>query len=630
MQHSSESTSSTDELTQQKLNNFKERAIDLLNKNETVEEELIKFSSELRLQPLVDIEVKEELLRKNSFEMPGKTKLNPIFLLNLLNIITVVNFVWNATKKNISMFHRILLELKIMFSYIQNGEEIEYALLSTIPLQIYELVASKGKNCFKEKNYEFDKDFLFSDRNNAQIGLVYQENSIMQLNVMLNGKELEAPTIIYYMQHEDCIKLFENSVFNRPKNFLKLEYTLKLGFNGFNDIDYSFILKEGTELSQNCIFNKVMENNKLIKAFNPNSQDKIKLPKDTNIFVEMKSNIDSQSVIDSLIKTSKEFEKAYEHLAFDGIEKKFWRQKSQYYLFYNNQRSDGIYTLKYLEDENVTKDQDESIKNAKVIYNSGYVQIESIASLQNQIRTMNMKLDKIEEEKEQMKKKLEEQNEAIELIYKKMQTEKEILKFTYDNRVELDSIKKKLKSLDSSSKLMAFSSIHARYAGLCSRVLDKDDKLITSAKKVIGKVLLLEDEKKAFFDLLSLLDTKISEDKFVSCYYKAFKDILIGAKWKDSFTPKDFKKLDIFSSYKNKDVFITILKFIIMLEHDQDLEYNFIQAMFYLVYSISKFDEFYYNLFYLYLDIDDLRATTIKFIKSLNNQFHDSLMPKAK
>lgn len=150
MQHSSESTSSTDELTQQKLNNFKERAIDLLNKNETVEEELIKFSSELRLQPLVDIEVKEELLRKNSFEMPGKTKLNPIFLLNLLNIITVVNFVWNATK-NISMFHRILLELKIMFSYIQNGEEIEYALLSTIPLQIYELVASKGKNCFKEK-----------------------------------------------------------------------------------------------------------------------------------------------------------------------------------------------------------------------------------------------------------------------------------------------------------------------------------------------------------------------------------------------------------------------------------------------------------------------------------------------
>ena len=141
MQQSSESTSSTDELTQQKLNNFKERATDLLNKIDTSEEELIKFSSDLRLQPLIDIEVKEELLSKNSFELFGKTKINPIFLLNLLNIITVVNFVWIATKKNALKFHRILLELKIMFSYIQNSDEIEYVLLSTIPLQIYELVA---------------------------------------------------------------------------------------------------------------------------------------------------------------------------------------------------------------------------------------------------------------------------------------------------------------------------------------------------------------------------------------------------------------------------------------------------------------------------------------------------------
>jgi len=194
MRESSESTSSTDELTQQKMNNFKEKATDLMNKNELSEEEIIKFSSELRLQPLVDIEIKDKLLTKNCFEMVRKTNINPVFLLNLLNNITVVNFVWNATKKNILNFHRILLELKIMFSYIQNGEQIEYALLSTIPLQIYELVASKGKNCFKDKNYELDKEFLSSDRNKAQIGLVYQENSITQLNSMLNGKELDAPS----------------------------------------------------------------------------------------------------------------------------------------------------------------------------------------------------------------------------------------------------------------------------------------------------------------------------------------------------------------------------------------------------------------------------------------------------
>ena len=440
---------------------------------------------------------------------------------------------------------------------------------------------------------------------------------------MLNGKELEAPTIMYYLHHKECKKLFKSSVFNRPENFLNLKYTLKLGFHGYDEIDHSFILKEDAELSQNCIFNKVMENNILIKEFNPNSQDKIKLPKDTNIFVEMKTYLESQSEINKLIKTSKEFENAYKNLAFDGIERKFWKNKSQYYLFYNNERKDAIPTLKYLEDKEV-------IKNTKVLYNSGYVQIASIASLQNQIRTMNIKLDKIEEEKEQMKKKLNQQNDAIDLLNKKMQIQKEILKFTYANPVNLDSFKEILKNLNpvSNNALMKFSSVYSSYERLCSRVLDKDYKLITSAKKVIGKALVLEDEKKEFFNLLSLLDKKISENIFVSCYYEAFKDVLIGTKWKSSFTSKDFKVLDVFSNYKKKDVFVTILKFIVVFEQDQDLEYNFIQAMFYLVYSIRNLDESCYKLFYLYLDINDLRTTTIKFIKSLNSQFHDSLLPK--
>jgi hypothetical protein len=375
------------------------------------EKELVKFSSELRLQPLVDVEVKEKLLSEKSFVMLRKTHLNPVFVLNLLNIITIVNFVWNATKKNNSMLHIILLELKIMFSYVQNNEQIEYALLSTIPVQIYELIASKGKNCFKNKNYEFDKDFLSSDRNKSQIGLVYQENTITQLNAMLNGKELEAPTIMYYLGHQDCKKLFENSVFNRPKNFLDLKYSSQFGFFGYCQIGHSFILKEDTELSQNFIFNKVMENNKLIEEFNPNSQDKIKLPKDTNIFVEIKIYLDSQTVISSLINTSKELTNAYENLAFNEIERKFWRNKHEYYLLYNNKRSDGIPSLKYLENEDSTKIEDKSIKDTKVIYNSGYVQIAFIVSLQNQIHPMNIRLDKIEEEeKEEMRLKIEEQN----------------------------------------------------------------------------------------------------------------------------------------------------------------------------------------------------------------------------
>ena len=70
-----------------------------------------------------------------------------------------------------------------------------------------------------------------------------------------------------------------------------------------------------------------------------------------------------------MISTSKEFANAYEHPAFNGIEIKFWRNKREFYLFYNNQRYDGIPKLNYLENKEYIDNQNESIKDTKVIYN---------------------------------------------------------------------------------------------------------------------------------------------------------------------------------------------------------------------------------------------------------------------
>ena len=145
-----ESTSVSREIIPQKSKNYKGRAMKLLNKNEVNEKDLIDFLNELRKNPLIEIDIKENLLNTDSFEIFEKVWLNPIFILNLINIINIVNFVWNSTKKNIDIFHKILLELNIMFSFVPNKEQIEYVLLSTIPLHFYELVAEKGKSCFKK------------------------------------------------------------------------------------------------------------------------------------------------------------------------------------------------------------------------------------------------------------------------------------------------------------------------------------------------------------------------------------------------------------------------------------------------------------------------------------------------
>ena len=659
MQPSSETTSGSEESNTLKIKNFKEKAIEILNNENISKDDIVKVSKEIRENPLFEIEVKEKLFDEKFFEMPEKSDINPVFMLNLLNLIVIINFVWSAVKKNIESFHKILLELNIMFSFMKNEKkpQYEYALLSTVPIKFYEIIAEKGLNCFK-KDYNFNKAFLSSDRNIAQIGLGYQVNTISQLNSLFNEKEIESPNIMYYIYHDKCEELFKKLIFNRPENNLDSQYTIDLSSHGYNEIDYSFILQDNIKISQNLIFNKVFENNETIHFFNSNSQDNIELNKDTNIFVEIKTHIKSKEIIPNLIKNSDLFSEAYKNPAFGGIENKFGKDKKEYYLLYNNQRSDAISEIGKL---NLEKDK---LKDTKVIYNSGYVQISSIVSLQNQIRSMNMKIEKIIKDKENEKIKIIEEEEIkkknmiemfnqekqeinkkmLELfnqekekmkkefkedVYKKY-IEPKILEFRDSFKVDSETIKSKLEEEDESKlakNLMNFGIMQIKYSGLCDKVLlfDADNKILNSADKVIGKILKSEIEKKEFFELLSLLDIKISEKNFVSPYYEAFKSILTGPNWSPNYSPKNMGNLDIFSKSKFKDIIMKILGFIVVLEHDENLLNNFFEAVLYYVYNISKTDISCLTLFTIYKRNNDLSTIVSKFIKSINTQNHDSL-----
>ena len=648
MQRSSESISTTDELnTQKTLQDCKDKALDLLNKESVSENDITKVSMSLRKHPLLSIEVKEELVNEKSFEMLTLSEINPIFTLNLLNVIMIVNFVWNATKKNISLFHKILLDLNIMFSYVlkNNDREIGFALLATVPVQYYELIAEKGKKCFKG-NYSFNNEFLSFDRNIAQIGLVYQENTIVQLNSMLNEKQTEAPNIMYFLCKEICTELFEKSVFNLPKNYLDLEYKLDFCDYGIKEIDYSFILTDDIKIQENLIFNKVFENSQTSHFINTNSNENVLiLNKDTNIFVEIKSKLESKDAITKLIDTSDLFSQAYTNLAFDSIEKKFSRQKIEYYLLYDTKRNDAFPILQKLTKE------DQKIKNTKIVYNSGYVQIASIVSLQNQIREMDDKMDKMKEEmkdsleqeknkmKEEMKDSLEqeknkmkeEMNKEMEIrmkkIENKMSIEQKVFEFKLQHKIDLKTIQDILVNIKDVKDLLKFGSMNVYYTNLCQKILDidNDNNIIITADKVIGKFLKSQDEIKEVFNLLSLLDKKISEKKFVAPYYEAFKCLLTGPNWNSKLAPKNFKCFDAFSNNKFKEIIVKILKNIVVLEYDEELENNFFEATLYYVYKISQTDISCYNLFYIYYNKDDLRATVSKFIKSLNEKNHDLL-----
>ena len=652
MQQSSESISTSDELnTQTSLKDLKDKVLDLLSKETVSENEITKASMTLREHPLMSIEVKEKLLNEESFEMLLLTQINPIFTLNLLNVIMIVNFVWNAVKKNINLFHKILLDLNIMFSYVlkNNDTEIAYTLLATVPVLFYELIAEKGKKCLKGK-YIYNNEFLSNDRNIAQIGLVYQENTIVQLNSMLNNKQTESPSIMYFLKKDISTELFKQSVFNMPNNYLDLEYKLDFCDFGVKEIDYSFILSDDIKIQENLIFNKVFENCNSSRFFNTNRYESMLiLSKDKNIFVEIKSKFESNESIEKLINTSDLFYLAYKNLAYDKLEKKFSRQNIEYYLLYNNKRDEAFTILKELGEEKKEKEDDdkkktikiekEKLKDTKVIYNSGYVQIASIVSLQNQIRAMDDKMDNMKEEMkvslEQEKVKMkEEMNIKLEIQMKKIQKttsiQQKIFEFKLQNKIEVKIIQDILGKIEPypDKKLSVFSSMQNSYIELCSKILeiDNDNAILNSANKVIGKELKLTDEKKEFFSLISLLNKKISEKKFVECYYKAFKNLLTGPNWRSEYTHKTFKLLNIFFNNKFKNIINQILKFILVLEYDKELENYFIEAILSYVYEISKIDTGCYNLFYLYQNKNDLRKTVTKFIESLNIQNHASLI----
>lgn len=446
-------------------------------------------------------------------------------------------------------------------------------------------------------------EYLTADKNKKQTGLIYQENTIAQLKEKLEGKEIETPTIMYNINYDDSLNLFKSSVFNNPRNFSILPKNSSQKYQGYNEIDYSFILSDDIEINQNFIFNKTVENDEIQENFEPKESTKIKFPKNTNIFVEIKVNI-KDILVDknnnTIIKSDR-FAKAFENVAFTGIEKKFFRNNHQYYLLYDNIREDGIKLIK-------KKMIDREIN---VYYNSGYAQISLISSLQNQIREMNNRLTTIENEKKEML-----------IQFKMMNINNEIFKFKVkNNSTKIEAIQNVINIAEKSSieKLEIFKNINSKYMELCNKILDKDDLMINISENIIGKFLESKEELDEFFRLLQLLDKKINENTFVKCYYQYFKDILTGPEFGNL---EKYKKIDLFSRDETSSSAIKgILKCILTLENDEELENYFYQAVLFFASKIKGLD----NYFALYSKKNDVKKTVIDFILSLNGKFHEKL-----
>lgn len=646
----SNGTTSSEQIIQDTDLVEKELALELLKKDIIEEKELFTSANRLMNVPILDLNISDSLIGEDTFEILKKDNVNPIFARNLLNIISIVNFIWKASKSNVDLFHRVLLSINIMFAYLfrninDETKGIDYILLAPVPDKVFDYIIKYGKICFKNPNdYKFDEEYFSPDRNKKQIGIVYEQNSISQIVSFLKGKEQLAPKIMYYLNKEFSSKLYENNIFDSPKNFKSLIYIEDNDFKGYNEIDLAFCVKENITIKQNFMFNTVKEKNEdnLINNFNINNNSDIIFEENTNYFMEMKSNIEKlniQDILKDIKKKSDRFQIAYKNTAYEKLEKKFIKDNTSYFLLYDNNRNDLI-----------SKKFDKNVNDVQINYNSGYVQLSSIVSLQNEIRSINEKVfaqdEKLNIQNEKLiiqNEKINEQDEKLKAQDEKMkwmeqklkiqELDNKILKFKINSSIKIESVGKFVENIIKKQKAQycnIFSSINQNYIEMS--VMNAEiysNEIINISDKIIGKILINE-EKQNFFKLINLLNIKINEKVFGYEYYSSFQKALIGPNWIKDAKPIQFKMIDVFSKSKISDYLKNIIKCIYFLEknHEFNIEVEFIQSILYYLEIFSKIDNSYEKAFIVYANSKDLKSTIMKFIEFINIENFDSYINK--
>ena len=608
---------------------YKDKALALINKEEVNEKELLSYSKELINLPIIEpiVEKSLSLFNQDSFEIFKKEKVNPAFIRNLLNIIEIINFIWLASKKKINIFHQTLMEIGIIFAFVYRNEKdtkngIDYVLLSPLPNIVFDIIAKYGKKCFDEADkFDFNDELFSINDNKKQIGIIYQESSIVQIlsNFDLN-KLIICPKIMYYLQYNFSKYLFNNKILNVPMNFLELTHEEKKKYSGYNEIDLSFSILENVEIAENFAFNatKLKNNEFIIKNYDGINKNKIIFEKDSNIFIELKSsikNLDINSTIENFKKISNRFSSAYKNFAYSKIDNKLKKDKISYYLFYNDNKLELFNKIDYgMKLPN----------DIEIWFNSANVQLLSIVSLQNQIREINEKIDSQNNEIFQLHNKIYQLNNEI--IKQNNENEKNILineyKFAildlkYLN-IKEDSLIKIIEKYKNNKSINIFAVYH-ECNKLFLKAIDLFEKINTPEGLIIlnDQIIGLEEPPENYLYFIELLEKKIKGNTFAKKYYISYKNTLTG---KDYISTNKKICHYLICEKEISNILKNIFKFIYFLDSNPEL-LNFLYGsiLFYTV-IIAKYDNKYLNIYNNLLDTD-IEKSIISIIETINPTF---------
>ena len=242
--------------------------------------------------------VKSELLSKDDFEIFDDKINNKKFLfkVNLNNIISVANLLWEESNKSSTLFVNYLIKLDIYFSFVkdENSSCIDFVIITPISNNLYNFISTYGKFIFEDKYFiDGANEYInFSDKYQYDTGYFFEDvNCINLINMIGESNCKVLPKVMYYIKEKAASKLIDLKIINPPQKFNFHDITKdNKQYHGYNECDLIINMLEKVNIQENENFKfitKESSNSDTIKLFKDENNEKYGKEKKENSSLEM-------------------------------------------------------------------------------------------------------------------------------------------------------------------------------------------------------------------------------------------------------------------------------------------------------------------------------------------------------
>ena len=283
--------------------------------------------------PIFDYSSQNDLIKFESFEFFNKENKNPIFLRVLLNYISLINLI---ADQNLFPIQDILMKFCAKFTYEKLSEDtIKLILMAKSSTEVYNIYFEKGKDIFKDCQYEIDKIDEEEDDKKG-VGYTFQELGRIFVNdyVIGTNKGIELPNILFYIKSTEEIQKLLNNIITVPKGF-KLNSNEIIDKSGVNEFDHIIKLNQDLTINESNPYFRYIKQIKTDEKNSPVKYGELVLKKDYIYILEFKTSFSINDDIARLQNLSEGYVKLY------NVDQPSNNNEFGILYFYNNQENLG-------------------------------------------------------------------------------------------------------------------------------------------------------------------------------------------------------------------------------------------------------------------------------------------------